>query len=251
MFSLLVEKNLNNSLTYAKTDISLIKKKLKNIPEELFSPKTSNSLLKLNLSQNQITVLKNSFHLFSKLQYLKLTGNKIIMLPFSFQNLTSLKSLDVANNSLTSLDNLPINLEFLKAEHNKLKGLSADLFKCKNLIELNLSFNILKGKLPDGVGNLTSLVKLLLDNNNIEEVPSSVSNLKSLRLFSLANNQLSKLPAEVFSSTELDTLWLKGNADLTTGLIMKLDGFELFDTQIANKKIAAGLSVDTSLFGLD
>ncbi|KAJ4961724.1 hypothetical protein NE237_021634 [Protea cynaroides] len=55
------------------------------------------------------------------------------------------------------------------------------------------------GTLPSDLGNLTSLVRLELMNNNISGAVPSLNGLGSLQFLLLSNNQFSSIPADFFS----------------------------------------------------
>ena len=78
---------------------------------------------------------------------------------------------------------------------------------------LGLAHNGLRGELPPELGNLTSLVLLILHNNHLTgELPSELGNLSNLFALALGVNSLSgKLPPELGSLTKLRDLSLPAN----------------------------------------
>ena len=67
--------------------------------------------------------------------------------------------------------------------------------------------------LPESIGNLTNLIGLHLDFNNISSLPSSMSNLTNLVHLSIGRNALNGhgLPSWVGNLTNLRYLWIKKN----------------------------------------
>lgn len=57
-------------------------------------------MVKLDLSQNQLTALPDNFGLLVNLKHLDLDNNKLESLPLSFGNLKSLRWLDLKHNPL-------------------------------------------------------------------------------------------------------------------------------------------------------
>ena len=65
-------------------------------------------------------------------------------------------------------------------------------------------------KLPDSIGNLTSLQMLFLDNSKISALPSSIGKLTSLQSLDLRGTKISALPASIGNLTSLQLLDLSG-----------------------------------------
>ncbi len=74
-----------------------------------------------------------------------------------------------------------------------------------NLSKLNLN------KLPDSIGQLTSLTKLDLNGNQLSVLPDSIGNLKNLTELNLQNHQLSDLPDSIGYLAKLTFLNLSRN----------------------------------------
>ena len=66
-------------------------------------------------------------------------------------------------------------------------------------------------KLPDSIGNITSLKVLSLRNNKLTTLPGSFSKLMSLQLLSLWRNNLSNIPEPATSLLALQALWVQYN----------------------------------------
>ncbi|CAI7752007.1 unnamed protein product, partial [Closterium sp. NIES-54] len=51
-------------------------------------------------------------------------------------------------------------------------------------------------EIPEAIGRLTSLQRLVLPTNRIERLPASIGLLSSLKALQLENNRLTELPNE-------------------------------------------------------
>ncbi len=87
--------------------------------------------------------------------------------------------------------------------------------------------------LPESIGNLKSLKKLILDDNKLTRLPKSIGNLKSLEILILEHNQLISLPESIGELTSLKILDLRYNefttlpeslGELTSLELLLLDG---------------------------
>jgi hypothetical protein len=65
--------------------------------------------------------------------------------------------------------------------------------------------------LPDSLGRLTRMRKLMLANNHLASLPSSLAAMRELELLRLANNQLKELPAWLYELPRLTWLAIAGN----------------------------------------
>ena len=79
------------------------------------------------------------------------------------------------------------------------------------VVELRLYNVRLGGAVPAEIGQLTSLTRLDLDNNQLTSLPAEIGQLTSLRELSLSYNKLTTLPAEIGQLTSLTVLILGGN----------------------------------------
>jgi len=127
------------------------------------------SLVKLDLSGNEITSVPDNFDLLDQLSELNLSGNQIEKLPRGFCTGTlakSLKLLNLSENKIVLLPNYFCNL--------------------RQLVTLNLNNNQLK-LLPPSIGRLTCLKHFQASGNNLKVLPGSFSRLR-LETLELSSN---------------------------------------------------------------
>ena len=91
------------------------------------------------------------------------------------------------------------------------EGISCDSHG--NIILINLSGNLLKGKIPTELGNLNQLIQLHLNNNQLSgEIPANLSLLKNLQELRLDYNELTgSIPEALGDLQELQVLKLNNN----------------------------------------
>ncbi|PHT49342.1 hypothetical protein CQW23_09089 [Capsicum baccatum] len=135
----------------------------------------------LELSYNQLTgLIPNSLGYLTHLQYLNLGGN----------NLTSDSSLSF----LTSLSNNR-NLTVLYLYFNPLNGMlpASTGNLSTSLRKFYANSCKIKGRIPNEVGNISSLLDLDLSGNNlVGSIPTSIGNLRDLQRFNLSSNKLTR-----------------------------------------------------------
>ncbi|XP_074357077.1 TMV resistance protein N-like [Apium graveolens] len=148
------------------------------------------SLTELNASGINVSELPDSIGRLSKLVKLILNSNdKLKTLPDTMCNLRALEFLSI--DRCTSLGALPIELGNIES----LTQLSA------------MSLNV--WKLPDSIGRLSKLVKLMLYHNvNLKSLPDTICDLRSLKVLGIGGcSSLEELPIDlgnIESLTELD-----------------------------------------------
>lgn len=113
---------------------------------------------------------------------------------------------------------------------------------CGRVVELSLSLNGLKGKIPASVGNLSDLIKLdFSDDTILGPLPNSLANLTKLEYLLLMNNQLGgNFPEFITNIKSLIELDLRDNqisgkvpqsiANLTNLNFLNLSNNNLTDT---------------------
>ena len=94
--------------------------------------------------------------------------------PFSIFNISTLEIIDFSNNSLSGsfpvgmFYNLPA-LKQMDLSSNQLNGsIPFFIWGCKALVDLGLKHNNFTGGISDRIGNLTSLRKIILDDNKLK-----------------------------------------------------------------------------------
>ncbi|ESO91419.1 hypothetical protein LOTGIDRAFT_228841 [Lottia gigantea] len=123
------------------------------LPPEL--PLRLPHLSSLDLSNNALEYLPESFGLLFHLQTLMLQRNKLKDLPESFVHLVKLEKIDLS--------------------HNQLKDLPEDFGKMEKLSKLNVSHNKLR-VLPVSLGGCETLTLILASDNRLTVPPQCISN---------------------------------------------------------------------------
>jgi len=91
-----------------------------------------------------------------------------------------------------------------------LSHLPPEIGQLTTLMRLHLSDNELSS-LPLEIGQLTALTELELSSNQLSSLPAEIGRLTKLTVLALANNQLSRLPPEIGQLVALTILELGGN----------------------------------------
>ncbi|KAG6538898.1 receptor-like protein EIX2 [Zingiber officinale] len=136
---------------------------------------------------------------FSSLAVLDLSFNSFNSeIPYWFSNLSSLVQLDMVSAGFYG--SIPVELSATPSlRHLDLSmngNLTVDSFtllrgKWRQIEVLRLASNQIYGRLPDSIGNISSLIELDLLSNNIEGgIPSSIGKLSNLQILDLSGNNL-------------------------------------------------------------
>ncbi|KAJ9556817.1 hypothetical protein OSB04_011431 [Centaurea solstitialis] len=124
--------------------------------------------------------------------------------------------------------------------NNEVKVIPQEVWNCGSSVRfLDLSCNSIQD-IPEAIGGLTSLQKLLLNANGIKDEFLSwngMSSLKSLTFLSLSHNLLTTLPSDLGALTTLKELHVANN-QLTClpdeiGLLVHLEVLEANDNRIS------------------
>lgn len=134
---------------------------------------------KVDISYNQITSIPSEKIVCPKCKSLSIKGNKLQKFPSVLSDTNTLEKLDLSENQITSI------------EDDAFDGL-------ENLIELDLSFNLLQ-YLPTSIGKLKKLKRLNLSGNDISSLPKEFENLTSLESLDFNNNPIGRAPVEISS----------------------------------------------------
>nr|XP_027082867.1 LRR receptor-like serine/threonine-protein kinase EFR [Coffea arabica] len=174
------------------------------IPPGLFN---LSALRNIDLNSNLLSgnLPRDLGHRLPKLLAIQLAGNNLGgVIPVSITNCSQLIILELSTNRFTgsipdALGDLRL-LQFLALYGNNLTSdptsmelsFITSLTKCKNLVFLGLGQNPLNGLLPASIGNLSAtLQKLYIYSSGIKgTIPSQTGNLTNLILLALQSNQL-------------------------------------------------------------
>ncbi len=195
------------------THLKILNLKWNKIQKSLAHIVFFSNLTWLDLSNNQLSTLPDSFSNLSNLTWLDLSNNRLSTLPESITNLFNLTTLDLSNNRLSTLPNSFSNLSkltWLYLSNNHLSTLPNSFSNLSKLIRLYLSNNRLS-TLPNSFSNLFDLTRVNLSNNQLSTLPNSFSNLSNLTWLNLSNNQLSTLPDFITTLSNLTRLFLCDN----------------------------------------
>ncbi|MGP8214259.1 MAG: leucine-rich repeat domain-containing protein [Bacteroidia bacterium] len=77
-------------------------------------------------------------------------------------------------------------------------------------------------QIPDNIGNMTQLDRLILSENKIRILPESIGKLSNLKTLYLFHNELASLPESLGSMTGLQYLGLSGNTHIPKRIIREL-----------------------------
>lgn len=164
----------------------------------------------INLSYNSLQTLTFGENTLPSLEQLFVQGNNLAVLDHRiFQRLPNIKHLHLQQNNLeictldqnhqdppdcVSFTSIP-NLHFLNLSENNLRTLPANAFANTSLTLLDLSLNPGLDMDKHSLSGLeSSLVHLLLRENNISSLNTDLSSLRSLKHIDLSTNQLTTLP---------------------------------------------------------
>ncbi|XP_058737844.1 receptor-like protein EIX1 [Vicia villosa] len=192
---------LNFSTTLAILDLSYNVFSSSKIFEYVFN--VISSLIELDLSYNKFkgAIVYDFGNIKSPLEHLDLSGNELKGgVLESIRHICTLQSLNLDNNYLnddisTILHKLSgcagYSLQYLGLSLGQITGTLSDLSIFPSLITINLSKNMLRGKVPYGIPK--SLESLIFQSNSLEGgIPKSFGNLCSLRTLDLSRNKLSE-----------------------------------------------------------
>ena len=195
---------LKQARTNGTIDISNMK--LNAIPPEIFDPNVEidginwwemvdiNKLDASNnfLSENSFNDDNQSLSTMNYLIQLRFSNNQFSKLPISLYSLNNLKLLDMSNNKINYIDN------------EKFRALNS-------LVEIDFSKNKLR-EIPDSIQYLSYLEIAKFSNNEILNIPNGMGALTRLKRLYLDNNSIQFLPPQVFNNmVALEELYLFKN----------------------------------------
>lgn len=160
---------------------------LETFPSEIFD--IADSLEILDLSNNRLNRLPDDLGRLKKLRILFLSQNLFEELPPVLADCTELTMIGFKSNQIVHVYEkcLPAKVRWLILTDNKIE------------------------KLPDSIGELTRLQKLMLAGNKLTSLPDSMSACRELELIRLSANRLETLPPWLFTLPQLAWLACAGN----------------------------------------
>jgi Leucine-rich repeat (LRR) protein len=223
---------------------------IKDFPQTL-----TRSCKRISLSQNQIEYLPKDF-LCPQLVSLHLFANPLTYnVPESFLiNLTALRVLDLSGSRITSvpasLTQLTL-LEFLDLNKTLIKELPRDICNLSQLRFLNLSWCKSLTSLPDTIGKLTQLQRVMLSGCNNLVLPAEISQVTSLKRLWWdvgTPTEVLKDPANVIALKGLTnlrelnlSLWLKFEAQELMGSCLEMRHLRLSYNNYVNNTLPHGM----------
>ncbi|KQJ97980.1 receptor-like protein kinase isoform X1 [Brachypodium distachyon] len=194
------------------------------IPEGLFK---NQFLERVFLDNNKLNgSIPSSVGEMTGLRYFRLNGNMLSgVLPDSIGNCTKLVNLYLYDNKLNgslpkSLSNME-GLIFLDVSNNGFTGDISFKFKNCKLEDFVLSSNQISGKIPEWLGNCSSLTTLGFYNNRFSgQIPTSIGLLRNISVLILTQNSLTgPIPLEIGNCRSL--VWLQLGANQLEGTVPK------------------------------
>jgi len=218
------------------------------VPQTVFN----STLVHIGMQMNELegTLPTNLGSSLPKIKYLILAENHFKgPIPASIANATTMRSIDLSGNNFTGIvppeigtlcpDYLLLNKNQLKASSVQdwefitplanctvLRGVTLQNNRFGGVIPssisnlsaqlgiLDIRFNEISGRIPNGIGNLPKLFKLGLSGNQFTgHIPESIGRLKLLQFLRLENNKLSgALPSSLGNLTQLQYLSVDNNS---------------------------------------
>jgi hypothetical protein len=152
------------------------------------------------------------FDLSDSLEILNLSDNHLRSLPADLGRLHKLKIIFLSNNNFAEVPEVLadcLNLSMVGCKSNKIRVLG------ENVLPLGVRWLILTdnqlAKLPNSIGKLHSLQKLMLAGNQLRSLPDEMAACQNLELIRLAANRLESLPSWLFTLPRLSWLAYAGN----------------------------------------
>ncbi|PSU15025.1 leucine-rich repeat-containing protein kinase family protein [Photobacterium kishitanii] len=166
----------------------------------------------LTLSEQLTQFPEEILTLANSLEILDLTNNQLTHLPDSFSQLTKLRIIFISNNNFTELPTIlgacP-NLEMIGFKSNQITTVAATALP-KKLRWLILTDNKITA-LPEAIGDCIRLQKLALAGNALTALPLTMNKLVNLQLIRLSANALTTFPNQLLNLPKLAWLAFSGN----------------------------------------
>jgi len=167
---------------------------------------------RLQIAENLTEFPREIFELADTLEILDLSNNQLGCLPADFGRLQQLKVVFLSNNQFKQLPEVLSDcpkLEMIGFKANAIVEVPISALP-KNTRWLILTDNQIQ-ELPDSIGELAQLQKLMLAGNQLTELPDSLSQCINLQLMRISANQLASLPDWLFKMPKLAWLAFSGN----------------------------------------
>jgi hypothetical protein len=174
---------------------------------------------KLTLSESLETFPVEIFDLADTLELLDLSRNRLDSLPEDFGRLKKLKILFLSENRFREVPKVLAQcpkLSMIGFKSNRIERIPEGALP-PTTRWLILTDNILD-ILPDSIGTLGRLQKLMLAGNRLTSLPESMRHCSSLELLRLSANRLESLPDWLFAMPKLSWLACAGNPCMRTPL---------------------------------
>ncbi|XP_029169145.1 protein artichoke-like [Nylanderia fulva] len=156
-----------------------------------------------------------------KLKILSLSNCTNLVQGHGIFNIPYLEQLDLSNNDFTTVSTISFKvfpvLKILLLDYNKLTDIPL-LNDLQQLSELSLSFNLIRYIRSDIFMYFTSLKKLSLRGNKIQDIGQGFSDLNNLEYLDLSNNQLKTLPHN-WATRLINLQYLNVNSNLFVNVV--------------------------------
>jgi hypothetical protein len=166
----------------------------------------------LTLAENLTEFPSEILELADSLEVLDLSNNRLRQLPDSFRYLKNLKIVFFTNNQFEEfpsvLSQCP-KLSIVSFKGNNLTTIAEDALS-PTIRWLILTHNALQA-LPESIGRLTKLQKLMLAGNRLTEFPPTLANCQHLELIRFSSNQLAEFPKVLLTLPKLSWIAYAGN----------------------------------------
>ena len=172
-----------------------------------------NSIQSLNISNNQLTSFDPSLSLPMALQSLNLGDNQLVLFNTTIPLPASLQSLNISDNQLTSFNpsnSLPGTLLYFNIADNQLTSFDPSLPLPDTLQYLRINNNQLTSFDP----SLTlpnNCIELNISHNQLTSFDPSISLSESLNIIDVSYNQLTSFNPSIALPNSIHTLYLSGN----------------------------------------
>ncbi|BCD97640.1 leucine-rich repeat-containing protein kinase family protein [Marinagarivorans cellulosilyticus] len=167
---------------------------------------------RLTLSEDLSEFPTEIYNLAESLEVLDLSGNQLSSLPDDFHRLRHLKVLFLSNNVFEVFPSVLgrcERLEMIGFKSNRIVSVPEGALP-QQTRWLILTDNCITA-LPEGIGSLVRLQKLMLAGNQLQQLPTSIKRCKNLQLVRISANRLQHFPEQLLELPRLAWLAFAGN----------------------------------------